>query len=56
MSEVHISGYCDPKFKEVEKFFDTMPQLKHVAKYTCNTCGEEKETTIQGLDSFFGSA
>ena len=21
MSEVHTSGYCDPKFKEVEKVF-----------------------------------
>jgi hypothetical protein len=31
-----------------------MPVLKHTVKYTCKTCGEEKETIIQGLQSFFG--
>ena len=43
-------------YRKINEFFDTMPSLKHTAKYTCKTCGEEKETTIQGLESFFGSA
>ena len=51
-----IDSLTSDQFAKLKDFFDTMPQLKHVAKYTCNTCGEEKETTIQGLDSFFGSA
>ena len=38
----------------IRDFFDTMPTIKHTAKYTCKTCGEEKETTVQGLNSFFG--
>ena len=39
---------------KIRNFFDTMPTIKHTAKYTCKTCGEEKETTVQGLNSFFG--
>ena len=42
------------QFAKIKDFFDTMPVLKHTAKYKCATCGEEKETTIQGLNSFFG--
>ena len=51
-----IDSLTSEQFAKLKDFYDTMPQLTHVAKYTCNTCGEEKETTIQGLDSFFGSA
>ena len=40
--------------EKIRDFFDTMPVLKHDVKYTCKTCGEEKETTVQGLNSFFG--
>ena len=39
---------------KIRNFFETMPTLKHTVKYNCKTCGEEKETTIQGLQSFFG--
>ena len=42
------------QFIKIKDFFDTMPTLKHTVKYNCETCGEEKETTIQGLESFFG--
>ena len=38
----------------IRNFFETMPTLKHTVKYNCKTCGEEKETTVQGLQSFFG--
>jgi DNA-directed RNA polymerase subunit RPC12/RpoP len=30
--------------------------LKHTVKYKCGTCGEEKETILEGMNSFFGSA
>jgi len=39
---------------KIRNFFETMPTLKHTVKYNCKTCGEEKETTVQGLNSFFG--
>ena len=42
------------QFTLIKDFFDTMPVLKHTAKYKCDTCGEKKETVIQGLNSFFG--
>ena len=42
------------QFIKVREFFETMPQLKHTVKYKCSTCGEDKETTVQGLNSFFG--
>ena len=42
------------QMEKIRNFFDTMPTLKHTVKYTCETCGEEKETTVQGLNSFFG--
>ena len=42
------------QFTLIKDFFDTMPVLKHTVKYKCETCGEEKETIVQGLNSFFG--
>jgi len=38
---------------KIRNFFETMPTLKHTVKYKCKTCDEEKETTVQGLNSFF---
>ena len=58
ISEKELDEFIDSlnteQFGKIREFFDTMPQLKHTAKYTCSTCGEEKETTITGLNSFFG--
>ena len=58
ISEKDLEDFIDSlnteQFAKIRTFFDTMPQLKHTAKYTCSTCGEEKETTITGLNSFFG--
>ena len=42
------------QFTKIREFFETMPALKHTVKYKCETCGEDKETTVQGLNSFFG--
>ena len=49
-----IDSLNTKQMEQIKNFFDTMPVLKHTVKYTCKTCGEEKETTIQGLQSFFG--
>ena len=49
-----IESLNTQQFTKIRDFFDTMPTLKHTVKYKCETCGEDKETTIQGLNSFFG--
>ena len=49
-----IDSLNSEQFQKVKGFYDTMPVLKHTVKYKCSTCGEEKETTISGLNSFFG--
>ncbi len=57
-SEKELDDFFDSlntlQMQKIRKFFDSMPVLKHTVKYNCKTCGEEKETTIQGLNSFFG--
>ena len=49
-----IDSLNSQQFKLIKDFFDNMPVLKHTVKYKCNTCGEKKETILQGLNSFFG--
>ena len=49
-----IDSLNTKQMEQIKNFFDTMPVLKHTVKYTCKTCDEEKETTLQGLQSFFG--
>ncbi len=53
-----VLGYPDLSLLSMKKGSDTeagmKAVLKHTVKYKCTTCGEDKETTIQGLNSFFG--
>ena len=49
-----IDSLNSQQFKLIKDFFDNMPVLKHTVKYKCETCKEEKETILQGLNSFFG--
>ena len=49
-----IDSLNTKQMDKIRNFFETMPTLKHTVKYKCKTCDEEKETTIQGLNSFFG--
>ena len=42
------------QFKEIEKFFDTMPKLSHTVKVTNPKTKVESEVTMEGLTSFFG--
>ena len=57
-SEKELDEFFDSlttdQFTKIRDFFETMPTLKHTVKYKCLTCGEDKETTVQGLNSFFG--
>jgi hypothetical protein len=42
------------QFKEVEKFFDTMPKLTHTVHVKNPNTGVESDVTLEGLSSFFG--
>ncbi len=41
------------QFKEIEKFFDTMPKLSHKLTVTNPATGVESEVVLEGLSSFF---
>ena len=52
--EEFVDSLSSEQFLKIKNFYDTMPVLRHIVKYKCSTCGEDKETTIDGLNSFFG--
>jgi hypothetical protein len=41
------------QFKEIEKFFDTMPKLSHEVKFVNPKTGNENTVVLEGLSSFF---
>jgi len=41
------------QFKEIEKFFETMPKLSHTIKVKNPKTKKESEVLIEGLASFF---
>jgi hypothetical protein len=41
------------QFKEIEKFFETMPKLAHKIKVKNPNTEVESEVTLEGLSSFF---
>jgi hypothetical protein len=42
------------QFKEIEKFFETMPKLSHTIKIKNPNTGVESEVLLEGLSAFFG--
>ena len=48
-----IDSLNSEQFQKLKRFYDTMPVLRHTVKYKCGTCGEDKETTLEGMNSFF---
>jgi hypothetical protein len=42
------------QFKQIEKFFETMPKLKHTIKVTNPNTKVKSEVVLEGLASFFG--
>ena len=42
------------QFKEIEKFFTTMPKLSHTIKVTNPETKVESDVVLEGLASFFG--
>ena len=49
-----VESLNSSQFKEVEKFFETMPKLSHTVKVTNPNTGIESEIVIEGLQNFFG--
>jgi hypothetical protein len=41
------------QFKEIEKFFETMPKLSHTIKVTNPNTNVESDVVLEGLSSFF---
>jgi hypothetical protein len=42
------------QFKQIQKFYDTMPKLKHTIKVKNPKTKKTSEITLQGLNDFFG--
>jgi T4 bacteriophage base plate protein len=48
-----IEQFTSSQFKEIEKFFETMPKLSHKFKVINPNTGVENEVVLEGLTSFF---
>jgi hypothetical protein len=57
VSKKELSEFLDQmnstQFKEIEKFFETMPKLSHKIEVTNPKTGVESEVIMEGLASFF---
>jgi hypothetical protein len=49
-----IGNMTTQNFDELNKFFETMPKLKHVIKVKNPNTKKTREVTIEGIQSFFG--
>jgi hypothetical protein len=47
-----VDGFTTQTVEELQKFFTTMPKLRHVVDYKDNT-GKDKTFVVEGMDSFF---
>ena len=48
-----VEQLSSKQFKEVEKFFETMPKLSHTIKVRNPKTGVESEVVLEGLSAFF---
>ena len=53
MSEF-LESMNSTQFKEIEKFFETMPKLSHTVEVTNPKTKKKSEVVLEGLASFFG--
>jgi hypothetical protein len=49
-----LEGLSSKQFKEIEKFFETMPKLSHTLTVKNPNTGVESEVVLEGLTAFFG--
>ena len=48
-----LEGMNSAQFKDIEKFFETMPKLSPTIEVTNPKTGEKSDVTLEGLSSFF---
>ena len=48
-----LNNLTSDQFVKIQKFFETMPKLKHEIDYSCPVCGKEHHKILEGLNSFF---
>jgi len=48
-----VEQLSSKQFKEIEKFFETMPKLSHTIKIKNPKTGVESEVVLEGLSAFF---
>lgn len=51
--ETFISSLTQAQFEKIEKFFTTMPRLRHSIEFKCESCGKENMVNMEGIGSFF---
>jgi DNA phosphorothioation-dependent restriction protein DptG len=51
--EEFLEQLTSQQFKEIEKFFNTMPKLSHTISIKNPNTGVESDITLEGLTSFF---
>ena len=53
IEQIYSEELTSRQFKEIEKFFDTMPKLSHTISIKNPNTGVESDITLEGLTSFF---
>ena len=48
-----LNSLSSPQFREIQKFFDTMPRLRKEVTAKCSECGKENKRILEGLGDFF---
>ena len=48
-----LNSLSSPQFREIQKFFDTMPRLRKEVTAKCKECGKENKRILEGLGDFF---
>lgn len=49
-----VESMSPQSLDKIEKFFATMPVIRHRMEWDCKECGKHNEVTLEGIQSFFG--
>lgn len=47
-----VESMTSAQFESVKQYFEAMPKLQHPVEFTCEGCGHENNTMVEGLNSF----
>lgn len=48
-----LNSLSTEQFQKIQKFFDTMPRLRHEVTGKCSICEKENKRVLEGLGDFF---